>query len=91
MKKSIFIASMVLLAGIGLSFKSDTVNLKKITICHVPPGNPDNCHEITISLEAFETHFDHHDDRLICNDPAEASDYERLGNQHGMAVVYFYE
>jgi len=26
----------------------------KITICHVPPGNPDNAHAISIDLHAWE-------------------------------------
>ncbi len=28
---------------------------KKITICHVPPGNPENAHTITISVNAWKT------------------------------------
>jgi len=28
---------------------------KKITICHVPPGNPGNAHTITISINAWKT------------------------------------
>lgn len=38
----------------------------KITICHIPPGNPDNCHEITISMNALEAHLDHHGDTFYC-------------------------
>lgn len=39
-------------------------NDKKITICHVPPGNPGNMHKITISYNALQTHLDHGD--FIC-------------------------
>ena len=35
---------------------------KKVTICHLPPGNPDNYQTITISTNALETHIEHHDD-----------------------------
>jgi hypothetical protein len=34
----------------------------KTTICHVPPGNPDNAHTITIGNSAVEAHFRNHDD-----------------------------
>ena len=39
-------------------------NDKKITICHVPPGNPGNMHKITISYNALQTHLNHGD--FIC-------------------------
>ena len=35
---------------------------EKKKICHVPPGNPGNVHEISISENAVATHKDHHDD-----------------------------
>lgn len=34
----------------------------KVTICHFPPGNPDNYQVITIDTNALNTHIDHHDD-----------------------------
>jgi hypothetical protein len=37
-------------------------NGKKVTICHFPPGNPENYQKITISTNALDTHIDHHDD-----------------------------
>src|SRR5688572_4988787 len=37
---------------------------EKVTICHIPPGNPDNAHTITISVNALQTHIDHHDDAI---------------------------
>lgn len=40
---------------------------KKVTICHFPPGNPDNYQVITISTSALNTHVDHHDD-VFAND-----------------------
>ncbi len=33
----------------------ETGDDKKITICHVPPGNPENAHTITISVNAWKT------------------------------------
>jgi hypothetical protein len=33
----------------------------KVTICHVPPGNPDNAHTITIGEAAVRAHLAHGD------------------------------
>ena len=38
----------------------------KITICHVPPGNPENAHEITIAASALPAHFPHGDTLGTC-------------------------
>jgi len=35
---------------------------KKVLICHVPPGNPQNAHEICISPNALDAHLNNHDD-----------------------------
>ena len=37
-------------------------NSGKVTICHFPPGAPDNPQTITIAKAALNTHLDHHDD-----------------------------
>lgn len=39
----------------------------KIDVCHIPPGNPDNAHTITISENALSTHLDHGDHVGECN------------------------
>jgi hypothetical protein len=36
----------------------------KVTICHIPPGNPENAHSITISVSALQTHLDQHGDSI---------------------------
>lgn len=33
----------------------------KVDVCHIPPGNPDNPHTITISENALSVHLDHGD------------------------------
>ena len=38
----------------------------KITICHIPPGNPDNKKTITISLSAWPAHRAHGDTEGAC-------------------------
>src|SRR5262245_455700 len=35
---------------------------KKVLICHIPPGNPDNAHNICVSTHAVEPHETHHGD-----------------------------
>ncbi|MEW6467727.1 MAG: hypothetical protein AB1458_02320 [Bacteroidota bacterium] len=49
--------AFVVLAGLFSSF----TNNNKVTICHIPPGNPGNCHEITISINALPAHLGHND------------------------------
>ena len=33
----------------------------KVTICHVPPGNPANAHTITVGAAALKAHLAHGD------------------------------
>ena len=45
---------------------------KKVLICHIPPGNPDNAHTICVSQHAVETHQSHHGDLVgACDDGGE--------------------
>ena len=34
----------------------------KVTICHCPPGNPDNCHTISVGAKAAAAHLRNHPD-----------------------------
>lgn len=43
-----------------------TGNHKKVTICHVPPGNPSNAHTIEISYSALPAHILHGDKVGAC-------------------------
>jgi hypothetical protein len=44
--------------------------LGKITICHIPPGNPANAHSITVSVNALAAHLAHGDSigTCVCDD-----------------------
>ncbi|PHS09795.1 MAG: hypothetical protein COA88_04280 [Kordia sp.] len=42
-------------------------NGNKVTICHIPPGNPENSHSITISVNALDAHLAHGDTIGDCN------------------------
>ena len=37
-------------------------NQGKVTICHCPPGNPDNCHTISVGSKAVAAHLRNHPD-----------------------------
>ncbi|MDD2943244.1 MAG: hypothetical protein PHC51_09800, partial [bacterium] len=39
---------------------------KKTTICHIPPGNPDNAHTITVGNSAVPAHLAHGDYEGVC-------------------------
>lgn len=45
---------------------SQSLRQVKITICHVPPGNPDNAHEITVAEASLPAHFPHGDTLGTC-------------------------
>jgi hypothetical protein len=34
---------------------------QQVTICHIPPGNPDNAHTITVGASAVPAHLAHGD------------------------------
>lgn len=44
---------------------------KKIEICHVPPGNPDNAHTLSISVNAMRAHLAHGDYMDECTENAD--------------------
>ncbi len=37
-------------------------NQGKVTICHCPPGNPNNCHTISVGSKAVAAHLRNHPD-----------------------------
>ncbi len=61
-KTTMITSSKVLLVGLlllpGTALASPSA---KITICHIPPGNPGNTHTITISENALAAHQEHGD------------------------------
>lgn len=50
---------ITLLAVLALSAPAWAAD--KVTICHVPPGNPDNSHAISVSENAVQKHLNHGD------------------------------
>lgn len=60
MKKLGILLSIACLVCLSISFTSEKEN-QKVTICHIPPGNPDNAHTITVSENALRAHLAHGD------------------------------
>ena len=45
--------------------------VEKVTICHIPPGNPDNAHTITVGAPAVPAHLAEHGDSIgPCPEPS---------------------
>lgn len=62
----------------------------KVVICHVPPGNPDNAHTISVSPGALEAHLAHGDTVGACEeggDDGGEGDDEDDGGEDGEDVV----
>ena len=62
--KRLYILTFLAIAAI-ITFGSTATQaapLPKVTICHIPPGNPDNAHTITISENALQAHINNHGD-----------------------------
>lgn len=46
--------------------KPPTENREKVLICHIPPGNPDNAHTISVGSAAVAAHLAHGDSLGAC-------------------------
>ncbi|HEY8168950.1 MAG TPA: hypothetical protein VIF84_09555 [Candidatus Limnocylindrales bacterium] len=44
-------------ALVGPSMGTAVASEDKVTICHVPPGNPENAHTITIAVSGLQAHL----------------------------------
>lgn len=70
-------AGVAVLVGAGCGAGMDSDDLRgisaaelaggvgKVTICHVPPGNPDNAHTITVGAPGAAAHLRQHDGDFI--------------------------
>ena len=57
------------------SYPTDYEN-KKIEICHIPPGNPENAHTLNISVNALRAHLAHDDYLEECDDGTDKTNDE---------------
>lgn len=54
----------VTLVGFGICFSTPetaAASNAKVDVCHIPPGNPDNFHTISVSEKAVDAHLAHGD------------------------------
>ena len=58
----------------------------KVDVCHIPPGNPENVHTITISENAVDTHLEHGDHLGAC-DPSKERDVGKSGTPRQSACI----
>lgn len=56
----------LVLATLGTASGVLNAASNKVTICHVPPGNPGNAHSITVSRNAVRAHTAHGDTVGVC-------------------------
>ncbi len=69
MTKTIMILAIATAFVIGTIFAStDVFAASKVTICHIPPGNPDNPQTIKIKNNALPAHLAHDDTEGACPD-----------------------
>jgi hypothetical protein len=57
----------------GADDDPDSASGGKVTICHIPPGNPANRHTITVGASAVDAHLRHGDHKGPCQEGAAAS------------------
>ena len=55
-------------AAVASDCPEDSDGDGRITICHIPPGNPDNAHTITVSVKAVPAHLAHGDHCGSCEE-----------------------
>ncbi len=60
---------------------SDCFKSHKIGICHIPPGNPENAHNICVGIASKKAHIDHGDTLSGCTQELAGSQYTMLVNQ----------
>ena len=69
MRKYLLFICLIIFGLISINSAPKEVNSKeKITICHIPPGNPENAHSITISVNALNAHLAHGDSIGDCEE-----------------------
>jgi hypothetical protein len=60
------LGAVVVLAGVATAPAPAQSGVLKVTICHVPPGNPGNAHTITVGAPAVPAHLAHGDSLGEC-------------------------
>jgi hypothetical protein len=58
------LAIIAIIAIVVMSWPGVVTAGEKVTICHVPPGNPENAHTITIDKHALKAHLGDNEEGL---------------------------
>ena len=66
MRSAVLLVAVISIGLFALTAMRGPKEGPKITICHIPPGNPDNAHSITISINALPAHLAHGDSEGAC-------------------------
>jgi hypothetical protein len=61
------LTAFVLTGVVGGSSLASAKQEHKTVVCHIPPGNPENAHEIVVDWSAVPAHLDHGDSLGTCN------------------------
>lgn len=64
-------APALIITCVAMSLGFTSYQGGKVTICHVPPGNPANRHTIQVSMNALQAHLAHGDYIGTCEDEKE--------------------
>jgi len=67
------------LVHVSSKTSTETSTLEKITLCHVPPGNPSKAHSISIASSSVSAHLAHGDYLGTCDDSDDDNDHPILG------------
>jgi hypothetical protein len=59
--KRLFVLSVAIMGAVLNYVPAAHADGDKVLICHIPPGNPDNAHEILIDDSAWPAHLAHGD------------------------------
>lgn len=68
-----FLTPALLLLGLSWFTTSAFAANDTVTICHIPPGNPENVQILSIASSAVQKHIDRHGD-LILDEAGEVCD-----------------
>lgn len=71
------VTSVLAVLALAVAAPLGAGGVPKVTICHIPPGNPDNAHEITVGLPAVVMHVLLHGDLIgSCEEEEEEEEEE---------------
>lgn len=66
---------------------NDTAGVAKVSVCHIPPGNPANAHTIVVGAPAVQAHLAHGDSLGVCLPVPDANDSGSTDEESSDTVV----